>query len=207
MDFGNIFHKNSELKEYLWQHTEVTEYVLCPPPVQMCFANLWGQIMQWSVVKKVGKNKYSTNFILYHTSIYRYINDSAMCHFAQEVVIICTLVAHIGSTICNHFAQSRCIKCARVLSKFTPIPPFSKGTRYVLWKRIKSLKIKISTYRVILPDHLCWIWRNGQMMFDSKKKIKIIKKNGITYPTELNLIDDLKYCSSKRDFKGTHTHQ
>ena len=82
MDFGNIFHKNSELKEYLWQHPEVTEYVMCPPPVQMCFANLWGQIMQWSVVKKVGKNKYSTNFILYHTSIYRYINDSAMCHFA-----------------------------------------------------------------------------------------------------------------------------
>ena len=74
--------------------------------------------MQWSVVKKVGKNKQLT----YQT------ND----HVAQEVVIICTLVAHIGSTVCNHIAYRKCIKCTRLLRKFTPIPQISKRTRYVL---------------------------------------------------------------------------
>ncbi len=32
----------SELKENLWQHPELKDYVISPPPVQMCFDNLWG---------------------------------------------------------------------------------------------------------------------------------------------------------------------
>ena len=32
----------TELKENLWQHLDVKYYVISPPPVQMCFDNLWG---------------------------------------------------------------------------------------------------------------------------------------------------------------------
>ena len=104
----------SELKENLWQHPDVKDYVISPPPVQMCFDNLWGA----NQAMERRKNKQFT----YQT------ND----HVAQEVVIICTLVAHIDSTVCNHIAYRKCIKCTRLLRKFPPIPQFSKRARYAL---------------------------------------------------------------------------
>ena len=39
---GRVSTFPSELKENLWQHPDVKDYVISPPPVQTCFDNLWG---------------------------------------------------------------------------------------------------------------------------------------------------------------------
>ena len=54
---GRVSTFPSELKENLWQHPDVKDYVISPPLFKCVSIIFGGQIMQWSVVKKVGKTK------------------------------------------------------------------------------------------------------------------------------------------------------